>query len=108
MGASRWLKDGTEHLAGYSSGNQRVDIYASGGVGTHQDRNSANQIGTSISAPAVAAAMATAHGANQRLNSSQVQNLMRQSLTHQIQGPSGALEVLEYQGTSQFMQSGKF
>jgi hypothetical protein len=105
VGATRWFqKDGElkEVVANYNSTNSGNDIYASGSVGLkHQQK--ADTWGTSFAAPKVAATMATLHRLNPNLTSSQIEALMKASLTHQLETGSGSVPVLDYQKSSNLM-----
>ena len=104
VGATRWFENGTERIAGYSNRDPEVDIYASGSVGNGRDQNRRNATGTSFAAPRVAAAMATLHGTHPGMTSSQVENLMRNRLTH----PLADVSVLDYQRSEEYMRRGTF
>jgi hypothetical protein len=106
VGATRWSNgpDGpTETRAQYSNRSQGVDIYASGSVDYDGDQK-ADDFGTSFSSPRVAATMAALHGQNPNMSSSQIENLMRNQLTHDLNGGSqGEIKVLDYQKSSDFL-----
>jgi subtilase family protein len=109
VGATRWL-DGEngpkETAARYSSRSDDVDIYASGSVDYDGDQK-ADDWGTSFSAPRVGATMAELHRRNPNMSSSQVENLMRNQLTHNLNTGSGDLQVLDYQKSSDFLVGAK-
>lgn len=102
VGATRWFdgKNGlNEQVAGYSSTNAGVDVYASGSLSTEGNGN-ANAHGTSFAAPRVAATMATLHRLNPNMTSSQVEHLMKQSLTHRLNSNGSEVSVLDFQKSS--------
>jgi hypothetical protein len=105
VGATRWTKGQKgpqEHLATYSNENSGVDIHASGSLSTDGDQTADAQ-GTSFASPRVAATMATLHRLNPRMSSSQIEHLMSQSLTHQLDNGNGSVGVLDYQKSSDLM-----
>lgn len=105
VGATRWYKneDGLKEVqSDYGSRGQGVDIYASGSMDTNKD-GVADTFGTSFAAPRVAATMAELHKRNPGMSSSQVENLMRQQLTHNLETPGGNIEVLDYARTANFL-----
>jgi len=107
VGATRWWsKDGqlSEHLAGYSNRSSEVDLYASGSVPSRNRPDGPPDKGTSFAAPRVTAAMAAKHRAHPHLNSRQIEDLVKQSLTHQTQGEP----VLNYEKTAAYLQGQTF
>lgn len=104
VGATRWFQNGKERLANYSNRDPEVDIYASGSVGSGADVNKMNSSGTSYSSPRVATALATLHLTHPGRSSSQMENLMRNRLTHQTEGQS----VLDYTRTEEFLRNQRF
>ncbi len=106
VGATRWFDNGnglTEKVAGYSSVQSGVDIFASGSVATKVS-GQADTFGTSFAAPRVAATMATLHKMNPSMSSAQVENLMKNSMTHSLNsGNGGQIDVLDYQTSSNLM-----
>ena len=106
VGATRWFDNGnglTEKVADYSSVQSGVDIFASGSVATKVS-GQADTFGTSFAAPRVAATMATLHKLNPSMSSSQIENLMKSSLTHNLNsGNGGQIDVLDYQMSSNLM-----
>jgi hypothetical protein len=87
---------GEGRSARYSSRSDGVDIYASGSVDYDGDKK-ADDTGTSFSAPRVGATMAELHRQNPKMNSAQVENLMRNSLTRELNTGSGKIQVLDTQ-----------
>lgn len=104
VGATRWFNNGTERLAGYSTRDPELDIYASGSVGNGENQSQMHTLGTSFAAPRVAAAMATLHGNHPGMPSSAVENLMRNRLTHDL----GDEKVLDFQLAEEYMRRGVF
>jgi hypothetical protein len=105
VGATRWnngSKGLQEQIAGYSNVNSGVDVFASGSLSLENDQK-ADVHGTSFAAPRVAATMATLHKQNPTLSSSQIEALMRSSLTHQLDNGNSSVSVLDYQKSSDFM-----
>lgn len=102
VGATRWRNGNSEYLADYSTRDPQVDMYASGSVGNSFDENKMNKLGTSFAAPRVAAAMATIHQNYPGMPSSSVENMMRNSLTHELDGE----RVLDFSMTEQYMRNG--
>ena len=110
VGATRWYKNGNdlkEVRAGYSSRGNGVDIYASGSLGA-QNHQQASALGTSISAPRVAATMAELHRRYPQLSSSQVENMMKNQLTRSMSDSHGQMQVLDHQRTADFLAGAKF
>ena len=106
VGATRWFnsKGGPqERIAAYSNVNSGVDIYATGSLDLKKDGKGADTFGTSFSAPKVASMMASLHKANPQMSSAQVEHLMKTKFTHQLQGDSGNVSVLDYSLSSDFM-----
>ena len=107
VGATRWFSNKgklEERLAQYSSQYQGVDIHASGSVGL-KDPNKADEYGTSFAAPRVAATMARLHKDNPDLSSAQVENLLRESMTHKLSGQGGQeLNVLDFKKAYELLQ----
>lgn len=105
VGATRWSQ-GTagpvERRAEYSNVNSGVDIYASGSLSTNGDQK-AEDHGTSFAAPRVAATMAALHKANPKMSSAQIEDLMRNSLTHSLNTGGGDISVLDFGKSSDFM-----
>ena len=104
VGATRWLNNGTEQLAPYSTRDPGVDIYASGSVGNGFNQNQRNVWGTSYAAPRVAGAMAALHGNHPGMPSGAVENLMRNRLTHGL----GEERVLSFGAAEEYMRRGTF
>ncbi len=104
VGATRWNTKGQERLAEYSTRDPEVDIYASGSVGNGENQNRANTMGTSFSAPRVAAMMASLHGTRPGTPSRAAENLMRNRLTH----PLGQEQVLDFGKAEEYMRTGTF
>ena len=105
VGATRFMDDKggvQERTAQYSSRSEGVDIYASGSVDYDGDQKADNW-GTSFSAPRVAGTMAELHRQNPSMTSSQIENLMRNRLTHTLNSGSGQIQVLDYQKSSDFL-----
>ena len=105
VGATRFMDDKggvKERTAQYSSRSEGVDIYASGSVDYDGDQKADNW-GTSFSAPRVAGTMAELHRQNPSMTSSQIENLMRNRLTHDLNSGSGQIQVLDYQKSSDFL-----
>ena len=106
VGATRWFENEnglTERVANYSSVQSGVDIFASGSVATKVSGR-ADTFGTSFAAPRVAATMATLHKLNPSMSSSQIENLMKSSLTHNLNSGNGSqVDVLDYQMSSNLM-----
>ena len=105
VGATRWSQGASgpvERRAEYSNVNSSVDIYASGSLSTNGDQK-AEDHGTSFAAPRVAATMAALHKANPKMSSSQIEGLMRNSLTHSLNTGGGDVSVLDYGKSSDFM-----
>lgn len=110
VGATRWYQNGNslrEVRAGYSSRGAGVDIYASGSLGNN-DHSRMDSAGTSIAAPRVAATMAELHRRTPRMSSAQVEQLMRDNLTHGLSDSRGQMEVLDHQRTANFLARGTF
>jgi hypothetical protein len=109
VGATRWhnTKNGglQERQADYTNVNAGVDLYASGSLSTDGDQK-ADTHGTSFAAPRVAATMASLHKANPTMSSSQIEALMRNSLTHNLNSGSGSISVLDFQRSSSLNASG--
>lgn len=108
VGATRWTNGGgtlKEGVAQYSSRQSGVDIYASGSLSLSNNQKK-DVTGTSFAAPRVAATMAELHRRNPNLSSSQVEALMRQSLTHPLNGSGGTVSVLDYQQSANFNAGG--
>ncbi len=104
VGATRWLNNGTEQIAPYSTRDPGIDIYASGSVGNGVNQNRMNTWGTSYAAPRVAGAMASLHGNHPGMPSGAVENLMRNRLTHEL-GPE---RVLDFGLAEEYMRQGTF
>lgn len=104
VGSTRWFQNGTERLARYSTKDPEVDIYASGSVGNGVDQNRMNVSGTSFAAPRVAGAMAALHGNHPGMPSHAVENLLRQQLTHQVEGQP----TLTFQRVEEYLRRGTF
>ena len=110
VGATRWFNnDGklTEKRAGYSSESGGADIYASGSVDFNGNQQSQTQ-GTSYAAPRVAATMAQLHKDYPDMSSSQIESLMKQSLTHDLNTSSGSVKVLDYGKSFEYLKNGTF
>ena len=110
VGATRWFEKQsnlTEKRANYSSHSSGVDVYASGSLSLN-GTNRADTHGTSFSAPRVSATMATLHKENPTLSSEQVERLMREKFTHQLDGGKNQLTVLDHKKTYNFLQSQTF
>lgn len=102
VGATRWVNSENgpvEQSANYSSRSAGIDIFASGSVDYDGDQKADNW-GTSFSAPRVASTMAELHRQNPTMTSAQVENLMRNRLTHNLNTGSGEVQVLDYQKSS--------
>lgn len=102
VGATRWRNGNSEYLADYSNRDPQVDIYASGSVGNGLDENKKKTMGTSFAAPRVAAAMAAIHKNYPGMPSKAVENMMLNSLTHELDGQ----RVLDFSMTEQYMRNG--
>ena len=106
VGATRWNNGNSgaqEQVADYSNVNSGVDIYASGSLSLNNNQK-ADTHGTSFAAPRVAATMAALHKQNPQMSSAQIEALMKQSLTHSLNGSAGgSVSVLDYQKSSDFM-----
>jgi hypothetical protein len=110
VGATRFFTNGSkleERKAGYSNPHAQVDIYASGSVGL-QNPNKVDNYGTSFSAPRVGATMAELHAQNPHLSSSQVETLMKNSLTHELDANAGPVQVLSYDKNYELLKTGTF
>ena len=110
VGATRFFSNGgrlEERRAKYSNPDPGVDIYASGSLGL-QDPNSADEYGTSFAAPRVAATMAELHQQHPRLTSSQVESLMKNALTHNLDSDMGSLQVLDQAKSYRFLRTGTY
>ena len=104
VGATRWYDSGSERIAAYNSQDPQTDIYASGSVGNGVDQNQMHTLGTSYAAPRVAGAMATLHGNYPGMPSANIENLMRNRLTHDLEGE----KVLDFQLAEEYMRRGTF
>ncbi len=104
VGATRWFNNGTERIADYSTPDPEVDIHASGSVGNGEDQNRMKTLGTSFASPRVAGAMAALHGNYPGMPSSAVENLMRNRLTHEVEGQP----TLSFQLAEEYMRQGTF
>ncbi len=104
VGSTRFNGNGRERIAEYSTRDPQVDIYASGSVGTGRNQNVATQFGTSYAAPRVAGMMASLHGTRPGTPSNAVQNLMRNRLTHEVQGQP----TLDFRMAEEYMRTGTF
>lgn len=109
VGATQWLRDRQgglhERVAPYSS-RDGADIYASGSVGNGVNPQRMKSPGTSFAAPRVAQAMATLHKLHPSLSSSQVESLLRNQATHQVNdGAAGPVDVLDYGRSLQLGQT---
>lgn len=110
VGATRWFNNNgqlTEKRAGYTNEGGGADIYASGSVDFNADQRADSQ-GTSFAGPRVAATMAQLHRDNPDLSSSQIEGLMKQSLTHSLDTPSGSVAVLDYNKSFEFLSNGTY
>lgn len=104
VGSTRWYNNGTERIAGYNSKDPETDIYASGSVATGPDPNKMGTLGTSFASPRVAGAMAALHGNYPGMPSANIENLMRNRLTHDLQGE----KVLDFTLAEEYMRKGTF
>lgn len=105
VGATRWhhTKSGLqESVADYNSNAEGIDIYASGSLAT-KEAGKADTFGTSFSAPRVSATMAELHEQNPTFSSDQVEDLMKNQLSHQLKTESGQVTVLDYQLASNYL-----
>jgi hypothetical protein len=103
VGATRWFESSkglVEKPANYSNKNSGVDVYASGSLAGVPYRP---DLGTSFSAPRVAATMATLHKQNPKMSSAQVEALMMSKLTRELDTSSGSISVLDFQRSSDLM-----
>jgi hypothetical protein len=110
VGATAWKRNGSnfdEHRADYSVSGPGVDVYANGSVGL-TPRSMSDSRGTSYAAPKVAATMANLHRLHPKMSSSQVESLMKQSLTHGLSQPDDEMRVLDFQKNFQFLQSNTY
>lgn len=111
VGATRWYRNNgelSEQVAGYSSESTGVDIYASGSVGFGNTRENAESWGTSFAAPRVAGTMAELHRKHPEMTSSQIENLMKQQLTHGLNTSGGEVQVLDYNRSFEFLRNGTY
>lgn len=107
VGATRWFETSEglqERRADYSSRSEGVDIYASGSNG-YADLNRAEAMGTSYASPRVGATMAELHRQNPELSSSQVESLLSQSFTHQLNDSEGQMQVLDFGRSFEFLKN---
>lgn len=104
VGATRWYDNGTERIAAYNNKDPETDLYASGSVGNGADQNQMRTLGTSYASPRVAGALATLHGNHPGMTSSSVENLMRNRLTHDLDGK----KVMDFQLAEEYMRRGTF
>jgi hypothetical protein len=106
VGATRWTNGSAglkERVAGYSSNDSGVDIYASGSLSVSGKQVKDGE-GTSFAAPRVAATMAELHKKHPNMTSAQIESFMRQSLTHPLNTSSGGtVSVLDYHKSSDFL-----
>ena len=104
VGATRFLNNGQERIAPYSTRDPGIDLFASGSVGNGANQNRMNVWGTSYAAPRVAGAMASLHGNHPGMPSGAVQNLMRNRLSHDM----GQERVLDFRLAEEYMRQGTF
>lgn len=85
---------GRERVADFSSDSQEVDLFASGTFDPDPRVQGDEQVGTSFSAPAVAATMARLHLQNPDLSSAQIESALIQNETHLVGGDGGLVASL--------------
>lgn len=81
-----------EKVAGYSSNFQEVDIYANGVAPMSSLPGQKNAQGTSFSCPKVAQAMARLHELYPDKSSAEIENLLKEGLSHQLLSYDGNVE----------------
>lgn len=96
VGATQKSGTSQEGRAEWSSVSGGVDVYANGTASEGVE-------GTSFAAPRVAATMAQLHKDNPKMTSSQIENLMRNSLTKNLNTGGGQIQVLDHSKTHKYL-----
>lgn len=101
VGATQWLNSGTERVAPYSSPGE---LYAAGGLALGEP-GVASTSGSSFAAPRVAAVMAELHQQYPDKSSAEIEEMVHQDYTHELQTPNGVIQVLDFEKTYEFLRS---